>query len=563
MRIAIDPDRCVACLACIRVCPTDAIIWPPEAAVVEVMDRACILCGECLPACPHDAIRAEGALGRALAIAEQGDGALLLSPEAVAHFPEYTPEQLVNACLEAGFRLVSRGVLGDELVAAEYLRWWEDPDWGTLIRSTDPVVVTAITDRYPELVPYLVPVTYPSVAEARLLRSRYGAGLRVVYVGVGAPTRASVPELDALLSFDDLERLLVLREVRPDQMPQTYSRLPLEHRRHLSVAGGLPLEMVVSGSSQGRRLLSIRGVESLSALARAVSEERLDLGFVDILSHQGAVAHPVLGPREEVHWRRMLLQQSEPSRSRTPVIEGDSGIETGGIFPLQGPPAKPNPVLVQGLLKEIGLGPNGRPLDCRACGYDTCARFAEAAALGHASLRQCAPWVARQGEEALRDASTDALTGLASYRTLQGRLLSEVERSKRSMESFAVLFVDLDRMKQLNDLHGHERGNDALRMVASELRGAIRATDLAARYGGDEFVVLLTRTDRGGAMRVADLVRQRVEAGGLTQGFPAGMVSVSIGLAEYDPASPPEGDLLEEADRALYLAKSGGRNTVV
>ena len=127
-------------------------------------------CGECLPSCPHDASPATGAVDLALAIAEAGNGALILAPEAVAHFHPATPEQLVNACYEAGFRLVSRGVIGDELVAQEYLRLWEDPDWGTLVRSTDPVVVAAITAHYPELVPYLAPVTTPAVAEARFLR---------------------------------------------------------------------------------------------------------------------------------------------------------------------------------------------------------------------------------------------------------------------------------------------------------------------------------------------------------------------------------------------------------
>ncbi len=566
MRLAIDPTRCVACLACIRVCPTDAIAWPPESLAVEVVDEACIHCGECMPACPHGAISATGSVDRAVAIAEQGNGAIILTPEAVAHFHPVTPEQLVNACYEAGFRLVSRGVLGDELVAQAYLGWWEDPAWGTLIRSTDPVVVAAIAVSHPELVPYLAPITYPCVAEARFLRANHGADLPVVYAGMSAPQpgpEPTVPELDALLSFADLERLFALREVRPELLPRTYVRIPLESRRHMSVAGGLPLEMVVSGSSQGRRLLTIRGIEALPALAQAVAGDRIDLGFVDILSHSGALAHPALGPKQDLYWRRMLVQQYEPSRSRTPVVPDQSGVELGGIFPLRSPRLGADAAVVRGLLEAIGSGPNGKAWDCRACGYPTCQRFAQAAALGRASLRQCAPWVSRQAEQASRDASTDALTGLASYRSLQERLAHEIDRSKRSGESFAVLFLDLDRLKQLNDLHGHERGNQVLRMVSDEIRRTIRTTDLASRYGGDEFVLLLTRTDRAGAYRVADAVRARVEEAGRAQALSDWPITVSVGVAEYDPAAPPEGDLLEQADRALYLAKSSGRNMVV
>ena len=126
-----------------------------------------------------------GELGRALALAARGDGILILSPEAAAHFYPATPEQVVNACYAAGFRVVTRGVIGDELVAAEYLRLWRDEPWGTLIRSTDPVVVETVRTQYPELVPYLAPVTTPAVAEARYLRARYGAG------AAGSCTRAS------------------------------------------------------------------------------------------------------------------------------------------------------------------------------------------------------------------------------------------------------------------------------------------------------------------------------------------------------------------------------------
>ena len=147
MNFAIDAELCVACLACVRVCPTDAIaVAGDEPLLLQVVDEACIRCGQCLPACPHGAVKVNGEIGKALAIASQGDGILILSPESVAHFYPATPEQLINACYAAGFRAVTRGVIGDELVAAEYLKLWEEEPWGTLIRSTDPVVVETVQD---------------------------------------------------------------------------------------------------------------------------------------------------------------------------------------------------------------------------------------------------------------------------------------------------------------------------------------------------------------------------------------------------------------------------------
>jgi diguanylate cyclase (GGDEF)-like protein len=217
---------------------------------------------------------------------------------------------------------------------------------------------------------------------------------------------------------------------------------------------------------------------------------------------------------------------------------------------------------VQGILRAIGVGPNGRPWDCGACGFATCQRFAEVAATGRATLRQCLPYQERRAEEAQQAAAVDLLTGLSTYRILRDRLAFEVERSRRNGESFAVLFLDLDRFKHVNDSYGHEAGNEILRGAAAEIRSAVRASDVAARYGGDEFVVILTRTDQAGATRVAEALRAGIEGVGRRLGYPAGVVTVSVGLAEFDPKQPNDGDLLVTADRALYRAKAAGRNVV-
>jgi two-component system cell cycle response regulator len=182
--------------------------------------------------------------------------------------------------------------------------------------------------------------------------------------------------------------------------------------------------------------------------------------------------------------------------------------------------------------------------------------------MGRATLRQCTPYQERRAEEAQSAAAVDNLTGLSTYRVLRDRLSYEIERSKRSSERFAVLFLDLDRFKQVNDTYGHEAGNDILRGVAAEVRQAVRASDVAARYGGDEFVVILTRTDLAGAARVAEALRAGIEGVGRRLGYPAGVITGSVGLAEFDPKQPVEHDLLVAADRALYRAKASGRNLV-
>jgi diguanylate cyclase (GGDEF)-like protein len=493
-------------------------------------------------------------------VVARGGGVLILTPEAAAHFYPATPEQVINACYAAGFRVVNRGVVGDELVAAEYLKLWRDDSWGTLIRSTDPVVVDTIRRDLPELVPYLAPVTLPAVAEARYLRAQVGERLEIVYAGVCPP--AGRPELDAAITFRDLDQLFKLRGVVPLAQPDFFVRVPSERRRHLSMPGGLPVAMLEEAPYASKRFRKVRGLKELKAIARAVVVDRFDLGFIDIQSHEGSLDHPLSGPREELFWRRSVVASTEPARSRFPVVDSSVVASYGATFQIEPRLVQADPTRVEEILESIGTGPNGKAWDCRACGFESCAKFAEAAAMGRASLRQCPPHQTRRVAEAERDSAVDALTGLAAFRVMHDRLLYEIERSKRSLEGFAVLFIDLDYFKQVNDEYGHEVGNQVLRAVAVEIHHAIRASDLAARYGGDEFVVILTRTDLAGANRVAEAIRAGIEGVGRRMGYPVGLVTASIGVAEYDVRRPHEGDLLVQADRALYQAKSAGRNAV-
>jgi diguanylate cyclase (GGDEF)-like protein len=560
LNFAIDAELCVSCLACVRVCPTDAIaVAADEPLLLRIDDEACIRCGQCVPACPHGAVKVNGEIGRALAIASEGDGVLILSPESVAHFYPATPEQVINACYTAGFRAVTRGVIGDELVAAEYLKLWEEEPWGTMIRSTDPVVVDAVRLKFPELVPYLAPVTVPAVAEARYLRAQYGSGLKIAYAGFCPPVNSS--ELDAAITFSDLDQIFRIRGAGVLSQPIFFERVPEERRRYLSAAGGLPLALLEEARYSSRRFRKLRGLDALKAVARAVTVDRLDLGFVDILSTEGSLDHPLSGPREELFWRRELLASTEPPRSGYPVVDTAVVASIGATFEIKQRPIRPDPAAVAAILDQIGKGPNGRPWDCKACGFQTCQRFAEATALGRASMRQCTPYQERRADEAQKAAAADSLTGLSTYRVLRDRLAFEIERSKRSNEGFAILFLDLDRFKDVNDQFGHEAGNEILKAVAAEIHNAVRASDVAARYGGDEFVVILTRTDLHGGIRVAEALRAGIEGIGRRLGYPAGLITVSIGLAEFDTHQPEE-DLLVAADRALYRAKAAGRNAV-
>jgi len=423
------------------------------------------------------------------------------------------------------------------------------------------VIIETVRAQFPELIPYLAPVTTPVAAEARYLKQMYGPQIKVVYAGVCLTEGGE--EVDAAITFADLKELLSRRGVRITDQANYFSRVPEERRRHWSTAGGLPIDVLQEERQASRRFRKLRGLGHLDALARAVAVDRIDLGFVDILPCEGCLDHPLLGPPEQLFWRREIVGATEPPRSRLPVVDRTvaDAVRVGAVFPVFRDEPTPSSDVVEQILKEIGLAPNGRAWDCGACGYPTCQAFAEAAALGRTTLRSCPPYLDKQAERAQQQAAVDSLTGLATFRVLRDRLASETARSSRTGDPFAVLFIDLDNFKRVNDEFGHEAGNEVLRNSARELAALIRSTDLAARYGGDEFVLVLVGTGLPGARAVAEKVRSDIERMGRRLGYPEGLVTVSIGIAETRVA-PEQEDVLIAADRALYRAKQQGRNRV-
>ena len=167
----------------------------------------------------------------------------------------------------------------------------------------------------------------------------------------------------------------------------------------------------------------------------------------------------------------------------------------------------------------------------------------------------------RMEAELIQLANTDTLTGLANRRLFFERLGHEIERVRRiDGPSTGLLMLDLDHFKRINDQHGHAAGDAVLRHVAELIRRSIRGIDLAARYGGEEIVVLLPGVDAANAGQTADRLRALLNAQPLPFGGVSIVISTSIGFTLLDPADSGSDGPMARADAALYRAKSGGRN---
>jgi diguanylate cyclase (GGDEF)-like protein len=164
-------------------------------------------------------------------------------------------------------------------------------------------------------------------------------------------------------------------------------------------------------------------------------------------------------------------------------------------------------------------------------------------------------------EKMQRQATTDGLTGLMNHKTFYEALERELWRSRRHGGTIALIMADIDNLKQINDVHGHRAGDKAIIEISRRIKECTRQIDLAARYGGDEFAIILPSTGLQDARIVCERIVEAVGRSPVLWQREQIPLSISVGVGEYGADTNPE-DITSRSDQALYVAKHSGKNTV-
>jgi diguanylate cyclase (GGDEF)-like protein len=548
---------------------------------IEIVDERCIYCGRCVLACSRGPIELGGDLEKAFELLASGKKTIaVLAPEYLASFYPMTPEQLAFLIEWAGFYGYEDTVLADEMVARQYLRYFSIERDFPVMRSTCPAITTWVEKYHPALTGYLAPIASPMIAQAHLVKSIYGPDVAVVYATpcIAAKYEAkNSGSIDAVLTFKEFKQLLRIRFAGSESELLLEESPKPEVKRRYSVSGGFPRPTIAQYNMLDPNLMVVRGVNNLDGLASAILSGDIKARFIDILACNGCIDGPGIDSNLGIHVRKQVVEQSYQSR----LVRASEQLTFDQVEPYlpkidtfkafsnkQVDLLMPSEQAIQEILAEGEKFTVEDELNCGACGYRTCREQAIAIYQGVADWNMCFPFqrkVYNRIISQLREtAVTDGLTGLYNHKSFLERLSVEFNRAERYGSELSLIMIDVDKFKEINDTYGHVTGDSVLKIIAGVLKANLRQSDLAARYGGDEFALILPETGVEKAYKVGEKLRQRVEANPILLNPDLNIsTTLSVGVSAYVSSMADPLGLVRKADEALYIAKEAGRNKTV
>lgn len=572
-------DRCRECGACIRICPVKAVKITESQA--EIIEEKCIHCGQCLNVCSPKAIVLRQDVKQTKELLTRHQVVAIVSPELAGAFPEFSPNQLESILLSLGFYGVEESILGEELVAQAYLSHIRNNPKQPIIRSTCRAVVELVEKYYPDLIPYMAPIVSPMVAQGRLIKSLYPEGIKTVFIGPCVAKKAEIEEvnnrpIDIVLTFGELKTLLEDIDIAKKALESDtllYERPLL--MRSLSVSEGFPREILTNQSMIDNSLVVGWGIDRARRLIASLSPSELISRLFDLMGCTGCIDGPGMETQLALTQRKLAAAKYLRQRSINGVFfeQLETSLPpvdlTKNFSPKKVTVVSPTVEELEGILKEGGKESAADELNCGSCGYDTCREKAVAIYQGLADWTMCFPRQKQlflQTTSQLREISaTDGLTGLMNHRAFLEKLKEEFNRVVRYQSPLSLIMIDVDRFKTINDTYGHLEGDRVLKLISNLLRHNLRETDIAARYGGDEFAIILPQTHKTEAFAVAEKLRRMTEESVFFVGDKekGEKITLSLGVCVMHTNDTDPLTVIAKADKAMYQAKESGRNQTI
>ncbi len=571
-------NRCHECGSCIRVCPVKAINVTDRN--VSIIEDKCIYCGRCVIECTSKAIAGRSDVEDAKELLKSDNVIAITSSEITGYFQNMNASEIETKLLAIGFSGVEDSVLGDEIVANVYLDYINDTTDRSIIRSTCPAIVEMIEKFYPELIPNLAPIVSPMIAQGRLIKDINKQSVKTIFIGPCIAKKIEAQRfddrpIDLVLTFSELDSLLGETNTSTASEEIFYER-PLLNRS-LSVSEGFPREVLKNQSMIDNSFLVARGVnESYQMIESYGPSLSKKPRLLDLMACKGCISGPgmektsldkrVNGVIDEYKKRLLNGITFEEIKETIPMIDLKGTFVNKMIER-----ANPSPSELQGVMEAGGKMSIEDELNCGSCGYDTCRARAEAVFQDLTDWSLCFPYQKKiymeSNKQLLEMSVTDGLTGLLNHRAFLDRLKEETLRVKRYNSFLSLIMIDVDNFKPINDTYGHLEGDRVLKMIANILSSNLRETDFAARYGGDEFALILPETKKIEAYPVAEKLRTITADTtffiGENHDNKIENITLSLGICVVSEKEADPQLVISKADKAMYVAKEMGRNNTV
>ncbi|MBM7854856.1 diguanylate cyclase (GGDEF)-like protein/putative nucleotidyltransferase with HDIG domain [Desulfohalotomaculum tongense] len=577
-----DNKLCVQCYACVRVCPVNAISFQNGKATIAKED--CILCGSCAKVCSqgakllfNDVPMVQKWLDR------QEETVAIVAPSFAASFT-CKPRQLIGGLRRLGFSKVYETAFGAEICAYQYQKLLSSGQCSTIITTPCPSVVLMVEKHFPQLISCLAPIKSPMMITGEAAKKLY-PHCKTVFIGPCIAKKAeSVNKhagtaIDAVITFNQLKQWFKREEIILENMPEENWDSPGANTARLfPLAGGLLKTLGLHRDVGSLDVIEANGPAKCKSILRSINSGFLTPRIVDLLCCDGCIAGREIASSDLcfVKSQRIINYSNEERKKGEYKYPRDFAelapdIDTSRTFVNKQRIKKFfTRQEIWDVLKKTGKYSQKDLINCGACGYNSCWEKAIAVLQGKADIQMCLPFLLKQYQETSKHmaaiymlsrnlefkAATDSLTGLYNHRKFQEELDKQIKKAKAANQSFALFIIDIDSFKRVNDLYGHQVGDQILLQVAVMLR-ELFPSGFVARYGGEEFSALQPNVSPEEALAMGRRLNQTVKNRfyKIQNNNININLTVSVGIACFPFNATNKDDLLKLADYALYKAK--------